>query len=178
MATEVATQPEPEVDPNVAPAAEAKTEKKVKPEVKVDPGLSKIIANYDESVEKAVSHQVEMIDYIRKNNISRAVLVKTLVEVRKIEVVSATSEASRIMKLAKDDQIFEQLKNGEITLKAARNATKKPQAKKEVPQEPKEKIYEKALIAFAEAAKAVGLPLKDILESVKATLKADPYNIK
>lgn len=172
MSTEVTTEPE------VATEAKAKPEKKVKPEVKVDPGLAAIISNYDEAAERAISHQVEMVDYIKRNNVSRAVLVKTLVECRKIEVVSAQSEASRIMQLAKNEEVFNALKNGEMTLKAARNATRKPQAAKAPTQESKEKTYETALQAFGQAAKALGLPLKDILASVKATLQAAPFEIK
>lgn len=155
----------------------------VKAEVKSDTGLVKIISNYDDAAEKAQSYYVEMIDYIKKNNISRAVLVRTLVEARKIEVISASSEASRILKISKDDEVFNALKAGEITLKVAKAQTQKKRdssaaATTTGSNEGKDKVYDKALQAFAASAKALGMDLKSILASVKATLQADPYNIK
>lgn len=157
--------------------------KAVKPEVKADPGLVTIVQNYENAAEKAQTYYVEMIDYIKKNNINRAVLVRTLVEARQIEVVTASSEASRIMKIAKDDVVFGQLAAGEITLKVARVATQKKRESSAATtttgtSEDKNKTYEKAVQDLAKAAKALGFDVKSVLANVKATLQAEPYNLK
>lgn len=166
-------------------SAETKTEKKskVKPEVAADTGLLAIVANYDDAAEKAQSFYVEMIQYIKKNNISRAVLVKTLMEGRKIEAQTAVTQASRILTMAKDEGVVAALAAGEITLKVAREQTKKTRESSKAStatgsNEGKDQTYDKALKAFAAAAKALGYPLKDILASVKATLQAEPFSIK
>jgi len=161
----------------------AETKKAVKPEVKANPELVTLIKNYEDAAEKAQTYYVDMINFIKKNSISRAVLVRTLVEARQIEIVSASSEASRILKIAKDDEVFNQLAAGEITLRVARQATQKkreasPAAATAGTAEQKTKAYEDAVQALAKAAKALGFDVKSVLANVKATLQADPYNLK
>lgn len=182
-ATEIDSEVEETTDTDTGAAPEKAP--KTKPEVKSNPELAALITNYDSAAEQAQSFYVEMIDFIKKNNLSRAVVVKTLVEARKVEVTTATSQASRIFNIVKDDETFQALKNGEITLRAAREQTTKKRessdkGKNDGPttQEGKEKAMDAALQIFAKAAKATGMDLKSIVASVKATLQADPYNIK
>lgn len=161
----------------------AATKKGAKPEVKPDPQLGALINNYEEAAGKATSFYVDMIDYIKRNNISRAVLVKTLMEFRKVEASTAVTQASRILNLAKDEGVLEQLANGEITLKVARAATstkreKSPASGNTGTSESKEKDFDNKLKAFAQAAKAMGYDLKSIMATVRATLQAEPFSIK
>jgi hypothetical protein len=159
------------------------TKKGTKPEVKADPELGALLNTYEDAQEKATSYFVEMLDYVKKKNITRAVLVKTLMEFRKVEASTAVTQASRILTMLKDEGVVDQLRAGEISLKVARAATARTRETSATggsagTNEAKEKDFDNKLKAFAQAAKAMGYDLKSIMATVRATLQAEPFNIK
>lgn len=160
------------------------TKKAAKPEVKSDPVLGGLINTYEDAADKATSFYVEMIDYIRKQSITRAVLVKTLMEFRKVTADTAVTQASRILTMSKNDEVLNALQAGEITLKVARQQVTKTREPKAAGSgsagtaEQKQTDFDNKLKAFAGAAKALGYDLKSILATVKATLQAEPFSIK
>ena len=159
------------------------TKKGTKPEVKADPELGALLTTYEDAQEKATSYFVDMLDYVKKKNITRAILVKTLMEFRKVEASTAVTQASRILSMLKDEGIVDQLRAGEISLKVARAATTKTRETSATggaagTNEAKEKDFDNKLKAFAQSAKAMGYDLKSIMATVRATLQAEPFNIK
>jgi hypothetical protein len=162
------------------PAPDAKT--KNAPEPKVHAKLLNAIQKYDEHVQEAESYYVEMIELIQTEKIPRADVVQTLMKARGITFETAQSQYSRMKGIWQDPKILEQLKNGEITLKVARDSTKKSQSNPAsgnataqgaggASKETKEARYERARKAHVAAVKECGFDLRSALVSFEADLK-------
>lgn len=179
----VATAPAPgaatKESPAPAPAAGAKTA----PEPKPHPKLLAAISNYDQHIQEAETYYVEMIELVLTEKINRADVVATLMKARKITFETAQSQYSRMKKMWENPEILKQLKNGEITLKVAREATTKKQAApagsgdgsagaSNKTQETKEARYERVRKAHVAAVKECGFDLKSAMLSFEADLKA------
>lgn len=161
-----------------APAADAKA--KNAPEPKVHAKLLSSIQQYDEHVQEAETHYVAMIEIIQTEKIPRADVVQTLMKARKITFETAQSQYSRMKGIWQDPTILAKLKSGEITLKVARDSTKKTQANpasgnaggEGATKETKEARYERARKAHVASVKECGFDLRSALVSFEADLKS------
>lgn len=158
------------------PEVETKPKKAVKPEAKVHVGLLECIKQYDTHVAEAETYYIEMIEIIQTEQISRADVVATMMKARGISFETAQSQYSRMKGIFSNKEVLEKLKNGEITLKVAREATTKKQANptkdKAVDPAKKEERFEKAVNSVVASAKECGFDRKSVLTSIEAALKA------
>lgn len=159
----------------VAPAVEPK--KVVKPEAKVNEVLLECIKQYDTHVAEAETYYIEMIEIIQKNQISRGDVVVTLMKARGISFETAQTQYSRMKGIFNNKEVLEKLKNGEITLKVARENTTKKQThpakgKLEVDPAKKEERFQKAVQGLVASAKECGFDAKSVITSLTAELKA------
>ncbi len=172
-ATGTATSPAPQPD------AKAKNA----PEPKVHQKLLNAVQKYDEHVQEAESYYVEIIELIQTEKIPRADVVQTLMKARKITFETAQSQYSRMKGIWQDPKVLADLKSGAITLKVAREATKKSQANPAAgnattegaggaSKETKEARYERSRKAHVAAVKECGFDLRSALVSFEADLKA------
>jgi hypothetical protein len=120
-----------------------------------------------------------MIELIQTEKIPRADVVQTLMKARKITFETAQSQYSRMKGIWQDPKVLQQLKAGEITLKVARESTKKTQANPAAgnaseggaSKETKEARYERARKAHVAAVKECGFDLRSAMLSFEADLK-------
>lgn len=185
-ASATATAPESAAATSPQPTPDAKAKANAKPEAKVHAGLESVIVKYDDAVEKAESYYIEIIEVIQSNKISRADVVATLMKARKITFETAQAQYSRMKGIWQNPEVLKQLKDGEITLKMAREKTTKKQAgttstqgaqsgastSAEASKETKEARYERCQKAHVAAVKECGYDLKSAIVSFEASLKA------
>lgn len=162
---------------------------KTAPEAKVHPGLLVKIKAYDEAVSKAESFYIEIIEVIQSEKISKADVVQTMMKARGITFESASSQYSRMKGIWQNPEILQQLKDGTITLRMAREKTVKKQAGTVAAEaakasgtaatpgsggdkETKENRYDRCRKAFIASCRECGYDLKSILMSVEADAKA------
>ncbi len=161
----VGTAVKPEAGEGQAPKAGAKA----KPEPEANEELVGLFEKYDQVVEQAETYFIEMVEHIQKNQLDRATVVKSMMKARGITYETAQSQYSRMKKIFNNEEVLKDLKEGNITLKVAREKTvsgqKNPKAAKP---EAKEARFTNTLKAFAGAAKESGFTLKEIMVSVEA----------
>lgn len=151
----------------------AKTGAKPKVEAVANEELVNLLVKYDENVAKAESMFIEFVEFIQANQLPRPVIVASMMKARGISFESADTQYSRMKKLLNNQEVLQDLKDGKITLKVAREKTKGTQANpKSAKPEAREAKYQKAMKDFVGAAKEGGYPLKSILVSIEAELKA------
>lgn len=157
-------------DENEQPAAAAV---KVKSEPVANEQLVAILEQYDLKVEQAESFFIEFVEFIQENQLERGVVVASMMKARSITFESAQSQYSRMKKLLNNEEVLQELKDGKITLKVAREKTTTAQANPaSAKPEAKEAKYSSTLKAFVNAAKESGLGRREILVGVEAELKA------
>lgn len=167
------------------PTTDGGAKTKAQPEAKVHTNLLEKIKLYDESVAKAESYYVEIIEIIQTEKVSRADVVATLMKGRGISFETAQSQYSRMKNIWQSPEVLQQLKDGEITLKIAREKTTKKQAGTEAKaagtaqtpgsggeKETKEARYDRVRKAFVAAVKECGFDIKSTLLGLEADLKA------
>jgi hypothetical protein len=167
-----------------SPAAQPTTGAGVAPQPQVHPKLLEAVQGYDKHVQEAETYYVQMIELVLEHKINRADVVATLMRARGITFETAQSQYSRMKNLWSDPTILQKLKNGEITLKVAREATTKKQANPasggtttagtdggKTSAETKEARYERARKAHTQAVKECGFDLKSAMMSFEADLK-------
>lgn len=143
-----------------------KTKEKV--EVTVHPGLMKLIQQERQAAEQAATYLVEICELVEKENISNAQLIKTIMEARGIAEASARGQASRIRALLKDQTSLQNLRDGNVSVRAAVKSAQTSQAA--AGPKNKKKAFDRALNTFVAAAKALGQDKKTILVTVDAAL--------
>lgn len=151
-----------------APATDAKADTKTKPEVTVHKGLLELFKKHDGAAEKAATYLVEIGETVVKDNVSNAVLIKTIMEARGTTESSAKSQASRIRSLLKDTDSFEALRRGEVTVRAA---VKTAQTRRQATPVSNQKAFDNAVARLVPAAKALGQDRKTILVTLEAALE-------
>jgi hypothetical protein len=157
-------------DENETPAAAAV---KVKVEPVANEQLVAILEQYDLKVEQAESFFIEFVEFIQENQLERGIVVASMMKARSITFESAQSQYSRMKKLLNNEEVLQELKDGKITLKVAREKTTTSQANPaSAKPEAKEAKYSSTLKAFVNAAKESGLGRREILVGVEAELKA------
>lgn len=178
--TKIKGGPAPAVSPTVSPVAKAT------PEPKIHDKLLTSIKSYDDAVQKAESYYVEIIELVLTEKINRADTVATIMKARGVTFETAQSQYTRMKKMWEQPEILQKLKDGEITLKIAREATKStrgeigtstatpgaPAPSGEASKETKEARYERVQKAHISAVKECGFDLKSALLSFESGLKA------
>jgi hypothetical protein len=156
-------------------ATETKADPKAKTKVEAvpHPKLLALVKQYDESIEQAESYFVDMCEMIQKEQIDRATTVATLMKARGITFETAQSQYSRMKGILNNQETLQELKDGKITLRVAREKTTKKQSNpKNAKPEAKEARYNTALKTLVACVKENGFDLKSALVSFEAELKA------
>lgn len=156
------------IKPHTSTSTSSSTKTKEKPEVKTDTHLFKLFQLERDAREKAASYMIEICEYIEKENLSNATIIKTMMDARGIAQASAASQVSRIRNILNDQTTLEKLRSGDVTIRAAVQRTTKSQIK--AGPKNKEKAFDRSLSNFIQAAKALGQPKKTILITVEAAL--------
>ena len=97
--------------------AAAKTTNKTVEEAAANTELVTLIKTYDETKAQAQSYMCDIAEFINKNNLGRPIVIKTLMEARGLTLESAASNASRLMKLAKNPDLIQALRDGTATIR-------------------------------------------------------------
>ncbi len=165
----------------VSPAPEATTATKPgakpKAEAKPDLKLVAIIEGHDQKVEEAEGFFIKWVEYIQENEVDRDTVVVSMMKARGITFESAQSQYSRMKKIFNDENVLQELKDGKITLKVARERTKSDQKKpKNSTPEAKEQKYNNGLKSFVAICKESGYTRQEILMGFTAELKAAGVN--
>ena len=170
------------VDPKVKSGVSNKTLE----EAAVNEELLSLLKTYDEVKAQANSYMCDIAEYINKENLGRPIVIKTLMEARGITLETASSSASRLMKLAKDSQLIQDLRDGKVTVRETLYGRPKPgttteagsgetagggKASGKTDTEKKEDKYNRVLKEFIDVAKASGFSLDELMTSVRAGLK-------
>lgn len=127
----------------------------------------------EESKKQTQTYLVEVATIVQEEQLTRAEVVASLMEAKGIEKSSAESQYSRMKKLLNDPDLLEELKEGDIDLKTAREKSttkqKNPSAKKKA--ESIEKRFAKALTTIVQCAKEGGMDRETVMNTVKTALK-------
>lgn len=159
------------VSPEEKPAVGSKA--KAKPEPVANVQLVKIFEKYDESLTTTEGYFIELIEFITKNEVDRATVVISMMKARDITYESAQSQYSRLKGYLNNEEVLKGLKDGTMTLKVAREKTKKTQVNPaSAKPEAKEQKFNSTLKAFSAAAKESGHALKEIMVTCEAELKS------
>lgn len=122
-----------------------------KPTVQPDEGLKKLYqslqdddSKYKAAWERSQSTFVKVVEYVKKQKLSRAIVVATLVAVKGMTESSAETEASRIIKAAnpKNESVLQDLKTGTISMRAARRLIAKPQRNPRPQRSARERVFD------------------------------------
>ena len=160
---------------NPTPEGEAVAPKGAKPKVEAvaNVELVSLFEKYDLTIGQAESFFIELVEFIQSNQLDRATVIASMMRARKITFESAQSQYSRMKALLNNEEVLQELRDGKITLKVAREKTvKKQENPKSAKPEAKEKKFSDAMKAFVAAAKEGGYAIKEILLSVEAELKS------
>lgn len=172
-----AAEEEEEEEQEEAPKAKAKPGAKVKAGTKAEAVASAelvaLFEKYDEGVKQAESYFIELVEFIQDNQIDRATCIASMMQARGINYETAQTQYSRMRKIYNDEEVLQELKDGKISLKVAREKTKKTQKNpKSAKPEAKEQKYASTLKSFVAAAKESGFSRREIMVSVEAELKS------
>lgn len=159
-------------------------------EAVANPELVTLIKTYDDVKEQAKSYMCDIAEYINKNKLGRPVVIKTLMEARGLTIESAASNASRLMKLAKDPDLIKALRDGTATIRETVYGKGKTSNSRNADAtgttgagaaaggnggksdtEKKEDKYNRTLGIWADVAKECGYSLDTIMTGVRAVLK-------
>lgn len=151
----------------------AKTGAAAAEEATANEELVGLFESYDEKVQEAEEIFVELVELIQEKQLDRATVVASMMQARGINYESAQSQYSRMKKIFNNEEVLQELKDGKITLKVARERTKDTQKNpKSSKPEAKEQKYTSTLKAFVAAAKESGLARREIMVGVEAELKS------
>jgi hypothetical protein len=171
--SEVSTGASPFETTDASPESKVGAAPKAGANAEVNVELVTCIETYDGNVERAEQSFIEMVEYIQKNEISKATVVVSLMKARNITFETAQTHYSKMKKLLNDEAVLAELKSGQITMKVAREKTttkqKNPASAKP---ENKEAKYTNSLKTFVGAAKESGFSVREIMVSVEAELKS------
>lgn len=164
---------EQEEAPKAKPGTKVKAKAGEKAEATANEELVALFEKYDEGVRQAESYFVELVEFIQDNNIDRATCVASMMIARGLNFETAQTQYSRLKKIFNNEEVLQELKDGKITLKVAREKTKKAQANPaSAKPEKKEQKYTSTMKAFVVAAKESGFSRREIMVSVEAELKS------
>lgn len=173
MATDTVERPKAE-KASKAPGASATgtatgTKVKTKVEATVNTQLLELFKKHDAAAEKAASHLIDICEFVAKENISNASLIKTIMEARGSSEKSAASQASRVRSLLKNQDQLDKLRKGEVTVRAAIAGSQKARIPTAYD---KNKKFEDSLKVLTSAAKATGQDKASLMRAVDASFSA------
>lgn len=172
-ASEEEDEDEEEEAPTAKPGAKVKTGAKAAEEATANAELVGLFESYDETVAQAESIFVELVELIQTKQLDRATVVASMMKARGVNYETAQSQYSRMKKIFNNEEVLQELKDGKITLKVARERTKDTQKNpKSSKPEAKEQKYTNTLKSFVAAAKESGLARREIMLGVEAELKS------
>lgn len=164
---------EAEEQPTAKPGAKAKTGAAAKAEAKPNAELVGLFESYDEAISTAEKIFIELVETIQEKQLDRATVVASIMIARGVNYETAQTQYSKMKKIYNNEEVLQELKDGKITLKVARERTKTPQKNpKAAKPEAKEAKYASTLKAFVAAAKESGYARKEIMVGVEAELKS------
>lgn len=168
---------EDESEQQESPKAKPGTKTKVKvgsqAEAAPNVELVALFEAYDENVKAAEKKFIELVEFIQENDLDRATVIASMMIARGINFESAQSQYSRMKKMYNNPEVLEELKSGKISLKVAREKTKKAQTNPaSAKPEAKEQKFSSTLKAFVAACKESGFSRKEIMVTFEAELKA------
>lgn len=136
------------VTTKTAPKAAAKAEAKAEEKVLVDQKLANLYKDYSKAEKQQHSYWLQIVEYVRENEITREVLRATLISVRKVKENTANVEASMVMNAAKPEHgdLFQQAQDGEISVREFRKAIMTSRGAKE--EDPKKELEKKLKIVI------------------------------
>lgn len=167
--------PEEDEEENNTPVAKPGTKVKVKPNAQAEANeeLVALFESYDEGVRQAEARFLELIEFIQEKQMDKATVIASMMRARGIDFSTAQTQYSRMKKIFNNEEVLEELKQGKISLKVAREKTKTPQKNpKSAKPEAKEQRFTTTMKAFVAAAKESGFARKEIMVSVEAELKS------
>lgn len=164
---------EDEDAPAAKPGAKTKVKTVSKEDAKPNEELVALFESYDEHVAKAEGKFVELVELIHEKQLDRNTVVVSMMVARGINYETAQTQYSRYKKIFNNEEVLQELKEGKITMKIARERTKDKQKNpKSSKPAAKEARYTNTLKAFVAAAKESGLARREIMVGVEAELKA------
>lgn len=137
-------------------AAKASSKAKATSKVVANVRLVEAIRASDQAMKTAQSLLVTVAEIVQSEDLTRNEVVASIMEARGVEETTAQSQYSRMKALLNDPETLQELKDGVITLKAAREKTK---GTKTVSPKKKKENAEKKLI------KGIGMAISAALES-------------
>lgn len=169
--------PAEDEDEDEAPAAQpgAKTKVSAKSAAQAEPNeeLVSLFESYDEHVAAAEQTFIELVELIQEKQLDRATVIASMMQARGINYESAQTAYSRMKKIFNNEEVLQDLKEGKINLKVAREKTKSTQKNpKSSKPEAREAKYTSTLKSFVAAAKESGFARKEIMVGVEAELKS------
>lgn len=153
--------------------AKVREEEKIKVPVVANARLVEALRSYDTSRFQTKSYLVEVATIVQEEQLTRAEVVASLIAARGIEKSTAESQYSRMKGLLTDPEILQQIKDGDIDLKTAREATKREQQNKN-PEQVRinaEKVLAKAISTVVVKAKELGIDRLTLITTIKTTAK-------
>lgn len=160
-----------------APKASADAESKTKAAAAAvaHPKVVAAIRANDTANSAATTSLAALLDVVAETEITRPELVASYMEARNVTKATADSQASRIMALLRSPETADKLRSGEITLKTAREATKKTQANPspEKAAENAQKKLTSSLTGLINAAKETGMDRDTLVNLVKQAAKKE-----
>lgn len=155
------------------PGAKAKAKASTAENAKPNEELVALFEGYDEHVAKAEAKFVELVELIHEKQLDRNTVVASMMVARGINYESAQSQYSRYKKIFNNEEVLQELKEGKITMRIARERTKEKQKNpKSSKPEAKEARYTNTLKHFVAAAKESGLGRREIMIGVEAELRS------
>lgn len=156
-----------------APGTKTKVKVTAKADAKPNEELIGLFESYDEHVAAAEKAFVEMVEFIQENQIDRATVIASMMKARSLSFESAQKEYGTMKKIFNNEEVLQELKDGKITMRVARQKTKTTQKNpKSAKPEAKEQKFNATLKSFVAAAKESGFSRAEILTTVTAELKA------
>ncbi len=153
--------------------ASAKAKADATSHVTANPRLVEAIKLFEESKAQTKTYLVDVATIVQEEQLTRAEVVASLMEAKGIEKSSAESQYSRIKKLLNDPETLEELRDGEIDWKTAREKSaakkKNPSAKKK--SENIEKKFSKAVTSIVQCAKEGNMDRETVMQTIKVALK-------
>lgn len=153
--------------------ATAKSTSDATSHVTANPRLVEAIKLFEESKAQTKTYLVDLATIVQEEQLTRAEVVASLMEAKGIQKNSAESQYSRLKKLLNDPDTLEELREGEIDWKTAREKSQKtqknPSAKKKA--ENLEKKFSKAVTTIVQCAKEGNMDRETVMQTVKVALK-------
>jgi hypothetical protein len=132
------------VKPTAKAAPQEQVETREEPQVVVDPNLGKILKKYSESEKQTQSIWLQIVEYVKEQDLSRDVVKASYIQFRGVQENTAQVEVSLIFTACKEEHAenLQKALDGEMTVRDFRKSIMKPREGKEAP-DPEKKLVTK-----------------------------------